>query len=106
MLNTHITGTRSRMNWRAAEAGQVVVQIEYKGQCVALHLRRTHEYKRATNQLYMPVQHRVHVSWTHERLVEIGRGIGPFTCLVVDTMLKSKAHPEHAYRAVFGLRVI
>ncbi|EKN6179162.1 hypothetical protein DVQ78_21590 [Yersinia enterocolitica] len=54
-------------------------------------------------QLHMPVQHRGHASWPSERPVEMGRSIGPFTGRVVDAMLKSKAHPEQAYRAVIGL---
>ena len=88
------------------KAGQVVVQIWHKGQCVAQHPRSTHEYKHTTNPLHMPVQHRGHASWTPERLVEMGCNIGPFTGLVVEAMLKSKAHPEQAYRAVLGLTAL
>jgi hypothetical protein len=51
----------------------------------------------------MPAQHRGHGTWTPERLIEMGGSIGPFTGRVVDAMLKAKAHPELAYRAVLGL---
>jgi hypothetical protein len=85
------------------KAGQTVVQVWHKGQCVAQHPRSQHEYKHSTNPLHMPAQHRGHCTWTPERLVETGRSIGPFTGRVVETMLKAKAHPELAYRAVLGL---
>ena len=43
---------------------------------------------------------------TPERLIEMGCSIGPFTGRVVDAMLKAKAHPELAYRAVLGLTAL
>lgn len=88
------------------KAGQVVVQIWHKGQCVAQHPRSSHEYRHTTNPLHMPAQHRGHGTWTPERLIEMGCSIGPFTGRVVDAMLKAKAHPELAYRAVLGLTAL
>ncbi len=88
------------------KAGQTVVQIWQKGQCVAQHPRSTHEYKHTTNPLHMPAQHRGHGTWTPERLIEMGCSIGPFTGRVVEAMLKAKAHPELAYRAVLGLTAL
>jgi len=38
------------------KAGQTVVQIWHKGQCVAQHPRSSHEYKHTTNPLHMPAQ--------------------------------------------------
>lgn len=88
------------------KAGQAVVQIWHKGLCVAQHPRSSHEYKHTTNPLHMPAQHRGHGTWTPERLIEMGGSIGPFTGRVVDAMLKAKAHPELAYRAVLGLTAL
>jgi transposase len=88
------------------KACQTVIQLWLKGQCVAQHPRSQHEYKHTTNPLHMPVQHRGHSHWTPELLVETGRKIGPFTGRVVEAMLKSKAHPEQAYRAVLGLTAL
>lgn len=90
----------------SVKAGHTVVQIWHKGQCIAQHPRSQHEYKHSTNPLHMPIQHRMHGSWTPERLVEIGRSIGPFTGKVVEAMLKSKTHPEQAYRGILGLTAL
>lgn len=51
------------------KAGQSVVQLWHKGQCVAQHPRSTHEYKHTTNPLHMPERHRRHGTWTLERLI-------------------------------------
>ena len=88
------------------KAGQSVVQVWHKGQCVAQHPRSLHEYKHSSNPLHMPARHLGHGTWTPERLVEMGCRIGPFTGRVVDAMLKAKAHPELAYRAVLGLTAL
>ncbi len=85
------------------KAGQSVVQLWHKGQCVAQHPRSTHEYKHTTNPLHMPERHRQHGTWTPERLFEQGKRTGPSTGRVVESMLKAKPHPELAYRAVLGL---
>lgn len=53
------------------KAGQMVVQIWRKGQCVAQHPRSSHEYKHTTNPLHMPAQHRGRGTWTPVRLIEM-----------------------------------
>lgn len=88
------------------KAGHTVVQVWHKGQCVAQHPLSSHEYKHTTNQLHMPAQHRGHGTWTPERLIYMGCSISSFTGRVVDAMLKAKAHPELAYRAVLGLTAL
>ncbi|WP_439412731.1 IS21 family transposase [Enterobacter ludwigii] len=85
------------------KAGQTVIQIWHQGQCVAQHPRSQHEYKHTTNPLHMPVQHQKHSGWTPERLLAMGKNIGAYTGKVVESLLKRKAHPEQAYRAVLGL---
>ncbi|EPU7075943.1 Mu transposase domain-containing protein, partial [Escherichia coli] len=78
------------------KAGQSVVQLWHKGQCVAQHPRSTHEYKHTTNPLHMPERHRQHGTWTPERLIEQGKRTDPSTGRVVESMLKAKPHPELA----------
>lgn len=79
-----------------------MIQIWHQGQCVAQHPRSQHEYKHTTNPLHMPVQHQKHSGWTPERLLAMGKNIGAYTGKVVESLLKRKAHPEQAYRAVLG----
>lgn len=85
------------------KAGQPVVQLWHKGQCVAQHPRSTHEYKHTTNPLHMPRRHQQYRTWIPKRLIELGKRTGPSTGRVVEFMLKAKPHPELAYRAFQGL---
>lgn len=85
------------------KAGQTVIQVWYRGQCVAQHPRSHLEYKHTTNPLHMPEAHRGHARWTPESLLDIGRKIGPYAGRTVEALLNRKAHPEQAYRAVLGL---
>ncbi len=51
----------------------------------------------------MPVAHRSHAEWTPSRLIAWGQKAGPATGHVVETILKSRPHPEQGYRACLGL---
>ncbi len=76
------------------KAGQTVLQVWYRGQCVAQHPRRHLEYKHTTNPLHMPEAHRGHARWTPESLLYIGRKIGPYAGLSapVNTQNLKQAH--------------
>lgn len=51
----------------------------------------------------MPKRHQKHQQWTPGRLKSWAKGIGPEVLVWVDHQLKSKAHPEQAYRVCLGL---
>lgn len=88
------------------KAGQQVVQVWHKEQCMTQHPRSLHEYKHTTTPLHLPARHRGHGTWTPESLIEMRRCIGSSTGRVVDAMLKGKAHQEQAYRAVLVLKAL
>lgn len=80
------------------KAGQTVIQLWHRGQCVTQHPRSQYEYKHTTNPLHMSVQHQKHSGWTPERLLEMGNTIGVFTGKVVESLLKRNMVMSHDYR--------
>lgn len=83
-------------------AGASLVTIYFRRQSVASHAR---SYKPGitTVAAHMPTRHRKHMQWTPGRLKNWARDIGPEVLKWVDKQLKSRAHPEQAYRLCLGL---
>src|SRR5262249_7357342 len=46
----------------------------------------------------LPAAHRAHLEWTPTRLVTWGATIGPPVAELMETMLRTRPHPEHGYR--------
>ncbi|AHF73603.1 transposase ISSoEn3, IS21 family [Candidatus Sodalis pierantonius str. SOPE] len=84
-------------------ATQRLVQIHHKGVCVATHPRSDNAYRHTTQAAHMPANHKGQSQWTPERLCSWALSVGVCTLKVVESIQKSKAHPEQAYRSVLGL---
>jgi transposase len=56
-----------------------------------------------TDVEHMPPSHRAHLEWTPSRLVRWAATVSPATAEMVEKILESRPHPEHAYRACLGL---
>lgn len=80
-----------------------MVEIYHRGQRVASHLRAYGKQRYITKPEHRPASHRAHLEWTPSRLVQWAAGIGPSVGEAVETILDSKPHPEHGYRACLGL---
>jgi transposase len=86
-------------------ATRSTVEILHKGQRVASHLRsysKTHRY--VTDPSHMPAAHREHLQWTPSKLIAWGQSVSPAVGEVVETILRTRPHPEHGYRACLGLK--
>jgi transposase len=83
-------------------ASDTVVTLYFRQHQVAIHPRK-HQPGTTTESGHMPERHQKHQQWTPERLKNWARDIGPDVLVWVDTQLKSKAHPEQAYRVCLGL---
>jgi transposase len=70
---------------------------------VASHAREYGRRRYITDPAHMPVSHREHLEWTPTRLIEWAATVSGPTARVVERMLESRPHPEHAYRACLGL---
>jgi transposase len=80
-----------------------VVEIFHRGRRVASHVREYGRRRFITNPEHMPAAHRAHLEWTPSRLVTWGASVGQPVAQLVETILKTRPHPEHGYRACLGL---
>jgi transposase len=70
---------------------------------IASHAREYGRRRYVTDPAHMPASHRAHAEWTPERLVRWAANISPSTAELVEAVLASRPHPEHAYRATLGI---
>ena len=80
-----------------------VVEIFHRGRRVANHVRGYGRQRFFTKPEHMPAAHRAHLEWTPSKLVAWGATIGPSVAELMETILRSRPHPEHGYRACLGL---
>jgi transposase len=80
-----------------------VVEVLYKGQRVASHVRSFKEGKYSTVGEHMPKAHQAYVDWDPQRLVRWAAQTGPATAALVERLLESRVHPQQGYRACLGL---
>jgi transposase len=80
-----------------------LVELFHRGRRVASHVREDGRRRFVTNPEHMPASHRAHLEWTPSKLVTWGTSIGPSVAELVETILRTRPHPEHGYRACLGL---
>jgi hypothetical protein len=51
----------------------------------------------------MPPAHQKYLEWSPERMTRWAQTIGPRTAQVVQALLRSRKHPQQAYRSCLGL---
>jgi hypothetical protein len=79
-----------------------VVEIIHRGRWVASHVRG-YGRQRFFTVREQPAAHRAHLEWTPSKLVGWGATIGPSMAELMETILRTRPHPEHGYRACLGL---
>jgi len=80
-----------------------VVEIFYKGERVASHLRSYIAGKATTLLEHRPPPHRHQAEWTAERVVAWASKTGEWTAKLVEGMMARRAHPEQAFRSSLGV---
>ena len=80
-----------------------VVEILYRGQRVASHVRSYRPGGFTTDPAHRPKAHQAYLAWTPSRLVRWAETIGPATAGLVAAILASRPHPEQGYRSCLGL---
>jgi transposase len=79
------------------------VAILHEGKRVASHPRSPKKNVYLTVDAHRPHSHREHLAWTPERMRRWGESIGHRTGAMIDAILASVEHPDHAYRKCLGL---
>jgi transposase len=88
-----------RVEVRLAEKS---VQIFYKHQRVATHLRVAHPGF-STERAHMPDSHRRYSEWSPARITAWAHKTGPATAQLAGFIMAERPHPEQGYRACLGL---
>jgi len=79
------------------------VELLHKGKRVASHRRSRRVGGHTTVTAHMPKAHRDYAEWTPERLVRWAGETGAMTAKLVETLLTSRPHPQHGFRACLGI---
>lgn len=79
------------------------VEIFFRGERVAAHLRMSGNRRHTTIPEHMPSSHRRYAGWTIERIREDARRIGPATAALCEQILEARPHPEQGFRACLGI---
>jgi transposase len=85
-------------------AAAATVELFHHGRRVSSHAREYGRKRFITIREHMPAAHRAHLEWTPSKLVAWGRSVGPAVGELVETILTTRPHPEHGYRACLGLK--
>lgn len=84
-------------------ATERTVEIFYKGERIASHVRNDTPYHYTTLPEHRPESHRAYLEWNPERFVRWAERAGPFAVEMVRRIMESRPHPEQGYRASLGL---
>ena len=79
------------------------VECLYRGQRVASHVRSPLRGRHTTADEHMPEKHRKMGQWSPERFIRWARTIGPHTAALIEAVLRSRRHPQQAFRSCLGI---
>jgi transposase len=80
-----------------------MVEIFHDGKRVASHVRTCKRNVFVTVDAHRPHGHKKYLEWTPERMQRWGESIGPRTGAMIEAIIQSANHPDHAYRKCLGL---
>ena len=79
------------------------VECLHRGQRVASHVRSPLRGRHTTADEHMPEKHRKMGQWSPERFIRWATTIGPHTKALIATVLRSRRHPQQAFRSCLGI---
>jgi transposase len=80
-----------------------VVALLSRGKRVASHRRSHLTGRHTTVAAHMPTAHQQYAEWTPQRLITWAASSGAATSRVVETILKSRPHPQQGFRSCLGI---
>lgn len=81
----------------------MTVEIFHDGKRVASHVRSHKRGVFVTVHEHRPHSHQKHLEWTPERMRRWGETIGTNTGEMIESIIKTFVHPDHAYGKCLGL---
>lgn len=79
------------------------VELLYRGERVASHVRSAIKGRHTTTPEHMPEAHRAMGEWTPQRLTRWAESIGPATGALIAAVIRERKHPQQAFRACLGI---
>ena len=79
------------------------IEAFHSGTRVAAHARSAVKRRHTTTAEHMPSAHRRYASWTPARMQSFAEQVGPGTAALVETIMRTKPHPEQGFRACLGM---
>jgi transposase len=79
------------------------VEIFFKGERIAAHLRMSGNHGHTTVAGHMPSSHRRYKNWTIDKIRADAKRIGPATAALCEQILERRPHPEQGFRACLGI---
>ena len=79
------------------------VECLYRSERVASHVRSPLRGRHTTADEHMPEKHRKMGQWSPERFIRWATTIGPQTATLIETVLRSRRHPQQAFRSCLGI---
>ncbi len=80
-----------------------IVEIYFKGNRIASHLRSSIKGSHTTVKEHMPESHRQYLEWTPSRIINWAKKAGEETARVVEIILQRREYPEQGYRSCLGI---
>jgi len=104
-VHGHFYSVPSRLIREVVEARitDTTVEVFHVGTRVAAHPRSALKHRHTTVPEHMPSAHRRYASWTPARIQSFAAAIGPGTAALVETIMRTKPHPEQGFRACLGI---
>jgi transposase len=79
------------------------IEVLHRGKRIAAHMRSSAHRKHTTVRDHMPSSHRRYADWTPERITRQAGEIGRNTAILVEIIMRERAHPEQGFRACVGI---
>jgi transposase len=98
--SVHYDLVHAQVDLRATET---TVEIFFKNERVASHLRSFEKGKATTKAEHMPASHRAHAEWTPSRILEWVRKTGPNALALAEEIMRRRPHPQQGFRSCLGI---
>src|SRR3954467_7927805 len=104
-VHGHFYSVPSRLIREMVEARitDTTIEVFHAGKRIAAHARSASKRRHTTIPEHMPSAHRRYASWTPARMLSFAAQIGPGTAALVETIMRTKPHPEQGFRACLGI---
>jgi transposase len=79
------------------------IEVFHRGKRVAAHIRSSSNRRHTTVREHMPSSHRRYADWTPERIRRQAGEIGRNTAILIEIIMRERAHPEQGFRASVGI---